>query len=264
MPDVALFGLGEAGALIGADLVAAGVGVRAYDPAAVPTPPGVERMAEARQAVAGAGVILALTAGADAPAALQQALADIAPGTLYADFSTNAAATKAEMGRTAAARQLDFVDVALMAVVPGKGLRTPTLASGPGARRWAHLFMPLGMPVQIVSAVPGEAATRKLLRSVMMKGLAAVVIEAMRAGEAAGCADWLWENLSAEVTAADELLLSRLVAGTAPHAARRLHEMQCVSALLEELGVAPVMTDATVESLRQVPGQGLPAIPGAG
>ena len=262
MRDVAVFGLGEAGSLIAADLVAAGVGVRAYDPAEVATPAGIERVASPLEAVNGAATVLALTGGADALQALRQALSDIAPGPLYADFSTNAAATKVELGRLAAAGKLDFVDVALMAVVPGKGLQTPTLASGPGARRWAQLLMPLGMPVQVVSAVPGDAATRKLLRSVMMKGLAAVVIEAMRAGEAAGCAEWLWGNLSAEISAADTELLGRLVAGTAPHAARRLHEMQCVRDLLHELGVRPVMTEATVESLKQVPGQGLPGIPG--
>jgi 3-hydroxyisobutyrate dehydrogenase-like beta-hydroxyacid dehydrogenase len=117
------------------------------------------------------------------------------------------------------------------------------------------------MPVTRISSQAGDAATRKLLRSIMMKGLAGTVIEAMRGAERAGCADWLWENLAAEITRADARLLSRLVRGTGRHAARRLHEMEAAAALLADLGVDPVMTRATVENLRRVPEEGLPPIP---
>jgi len=86
----------------------------------------------------------------------------------------------------------------------------------------------------------------------MMKGLAAVVIEAMQAAETAGCADWLWRNLNDEITAADATTLARLVRGTQLHGARRLHEMQASSELLRSLGVEPLMTDATVENLHRI------------
>lgn len=64
-----------------------------------------------------------------------------------------------------------------------------------------------------------------------------------------------------EITAAGAPLLSRLVRGTAPHALRRLHEMEASAALLEELGVDPLMTRSTVESLKRVMVDGLPNIP---
>ena len=232
-----------------------------FDPADVPSPPGVRRVERAVDAVDGADVILAITAEADALEAINQALPAIQRATAYADLSTSSPALKSQLADVARSRNLDFVDVALMAMVPGNGLRTPALASGPGARRFVATFSPLGMPVEAISEVAGDAATRKLLRSVMMKGLAAVVIEAMRAGHAAGCADWLWKNLADQLTVADEATLRRLVTGTGVHALRRLHEMKASLALLDELGVDAVMTRSTVESHQQVLERGVPVIP---
>ena len=258
---IAVFGLGEAGALISVDLVAAGVVVSGYDPAEVITPPGVERVAQPAGAVRAADAVIALTQGHESITAIQQALQEIPAQAFYADFSSNSPGNKQRLAEIAAQRGLQFADIALLGTVPGKGLRTPALASGSGASRFVDTFAALGMPVSKVSDQAGDAAMRKLLRSVMMKGLAGCVIEAMRAAEKAGCAEWLWGNLADEITRADERLLSRLVRGSGPHAVRRLHEMEASLAMLQELGVEPLMTRGTVENLRHIPEQGLPAIP---
>lgn len=257
---VAVFGLGEAGSRIARDLASAGAAVVGYDPAAVPMPEGVTQVDEPAAAVADADLVLAITAAADAPTALDQALASMPTEVLYADLSTASAGLKRDLAATAASAGLAFVDVALMATVPGRGLRTPALVSGPAAERYRSMLAPFDVRIECVGTEPGEAATRKLLRSVFMKGLAAVTIEAMRAAEAADRADWLWENLVEEITAAGAPLLSRLVRGTEPHALRRLHEMEAAQALLGELGVEALMTRGTVASLRHVLDQGLPDI----
>jgi 3-hydroxyisobutyrate dehydrogenase-like beta-hydroxyacid dehydrogenase len=244
-----VFGLGEAGSLIAADLAAAGVAVQGYDPAPVPTPAGVTRHDAPAAAVEGVDVVLALTAAADAPAALAQALDAIPHGAVYADLSTASAGLKQRLASTAAGAGLGFVDVALMSTVPGTGLLTPALASGPAASDFVAAMAPYGMPVDHAGDEAGLAATRKLLRSVVMKGLAALVIESMRAACAAGLGEETWHNLVAEVTAADEGLVRRVVTGTGPHATRRLREMESTAELLAELGVDPVMTRATVAHL---------------
>ena len=185
--------------------------------------------------------MLGITAQADAPEAISQAIQKINKSSLYADLSTSSAAVKRQLADIAAGHGIDFVDIALMTLVPGNGLRTPALAAGPASERFVSIFKPLGMPVEAISQVPGDAATRKLLRSVMMKGLASLVIEALRAGYAAGCADWLWNNMAEQLTAADEKMLARLVSGTGVHALRRLHEMEASMSLLQDLDVEPVM-----------------------
>lgn len=249
MTWIGVFGLGEAGTAISRDLAVAGLEVHSYDPADVPTPPGVTRHDTPGAAVAGAELVLAVTAAADATTALEQALDAIPKDATYADLSTSSPRLKEQLARRAGDAGIGFVDVALMAPVPGKGLKTPALASGPAAGAFVDAMAALGMPVEVAGDQPGQAATRKLLRSVVMKGLAALVIEGMQAAEVAGLEAETWDNVVAQLTAADEAFIQRIVDGTAVHAQRRLHEMEAAVELLTDLGVAPTMTRATAEFL---------------
>ncbi len=259
---VCLFGLGEAGSHLARDLVRAGADVAAYDPAEVATPPGVERRLHPALAVRRAEVVLAATAGTEAKLALLQAADAISPGALYADVSTARPGLKLELAEEAAGREIEYADVALMAMVAGRGLATPALASGPGAQRLAETLNPMGAAVEPIVGPPGAASGKKLLRSVMMKGTAAVLIEAVRAGAAADDLAWLWANLSLEIDRADSAWLLRLADGTRIHAERRLAEMQGAVDLLESLGVEPMMTRATVASLAElVDGLDIPGLP---
>ena len=106
--------------------------------------------------------------------------------------------------------------------------------------------------MEVVDGEPGVAATRKLLRSVFMKGLAGVVLETLEAGRAAGCEPWLREQMAAELDAADEKLLTRLEEGSRQHAARRVHEMEAAHDLLGELEAPARITLATLEWLDQL------------
>ena len=258
---VGFFGLGEAGSLISADLAAAGATVTGYDPAPRPAPEGVRQTDDPREAVQGAGLVMAATAAADAMGALAQALDQIPTDAVYADLSTASATRKQDLAAVAASRSLAFVDVALMAMVPGNGLYGASLASGPGAERYVQLLEPAGVPVEAVGATAGLAATRKLLRSVVMKGLPALIIESLRAAEAAGLVTETWDNLVGQLTTADAAFLRTLLEGTETHSVRRMAEMEAATELLESLGVDPLMTRATVESHRRMPVEGLPELP---
>jgi hypothetical protein len=105
------------------------------------------------------------------------------------------------------------------------------------------------MPVEVVSERPGDAALRKLLRSVFMKGLAASVLESLRAAAAAGETTWLEREIAAVV---GEPLLERLVEGSRRHAARRVDEMEAARELLLELGVEPRIAAASEAWLRSL------------
>ncbi len=250
-PTVTVFGLGEAGSLIAADLAAAGAAVHGYDPAAVPTPPGVERHDDPETAVRGSTLVMAITAAADAQAAIAQAWDVIKRGTVYADLSTAPPSLKEDLSDTATLRGLPFADVALMAPVPGKGLATPALTSGAGAQAYADAVNPLGARVEVIGEEPGTAAMRKLIRSVFMKGMTAVLLEAMATAEAAGEEEWFLDHIAAVIEDADLDLLNRLAASTEIHHVRRRKEMEAAAQLLEILEVDPIMTRATVESLRR-------------
>ena len=230
---IAVLGLGEAGGEIARDLVAAGADVRGYDPRLKP-PDGVEPRSDDADAVRDAELVLSVNSSHDAMEALENSLPALAAGTIWADLNTAAPALKAALAQRVAGRDVAIVDVALMSPVPGKGLRTPMLVSGEGTARYAEILTGFGGDVTIQPGPAGEAISRKLLRSVFYKGLAAAVVEAMAAAEAAGF---------------DERTIDRLIDGTHQHARRRADEMTAASEQLLGLGVPPRIAAAARDLL---------------
>src|SRR3954469_22291380 len=221
---VAVLGLGEAGTAIAGDLASEGADVRGWDPRPE-AGDGIARSGDPGSAALGSDVVLSVNAAEvalDAARAVRESLAD---GQVFADLNSAGAPLKRELAALIEPSGALFADVALMAPVPGRGLRTPALVSGAGAELFAQRMGALGMPVEVVGPEPGQAAARKLLRSVFMKGLAASAIEALAAAAAAGCEDWLREEIVAVLTSADAQLLDRLESGSRTHAARRVQEM---------------------------------------
>jgi 3-hydroxyisobutyrate dehydrogenase-like beta-hydroxyacid dehydrogenase len=253
---IAFLGLGEAGSVIARDLAAAGVQVRGYDPAVTATPPVINTASEA-EAARGAHLVLsvnsakaavdALTAGL--PGLRQEGLVGsqgrLAEIPLWADLNTASPGTKRQLAAIAAEALVPFADVAMMAPVPGPGLRVPMLASGVGAARYAAVLTPLGAGIEVLDGPAGLAATRKLLRSVFYKGMATSIVEALAAARAAGDELWLREHIGAELASADSATVDRITDGTRKHARRRAAEMEAAAAMLTELGVPPLMADAS-------------------
>ncbi len=232
---VAVLGLGEAGSRLAADLASSGAEVRGYDPVKGGAP---------EEAIVGSEVVLSVNSARAAVEAAESARPSLGPGAVYADLNTAAPALKREVAEVVGGER--FADVALLGPVPARGLATPALASGEGAQAFADALEPLGMPVDVVSARAGDAATLKLLRSVFMKGLAASAIESVRAADAAGHAEWLKQEISAVI---GRPLLDRLLVGSQAHALRRADEMEAARDLLVELGVEPRIAAASVDLL---------------
>src|SRR5690349_18855952 len=248
---VAVLGFGEAGSRLAEDLVAAGAQVRGFDPK-VAAPVGVDSRTNEADSVRDAELVLSVNSAHDALGALRDALPALRRGTVWADLNTTSPGLKRHLAQIAAVRGVDVVDVALMAPVPGRGLRTPMVASGPAAGRYAEYLATLGIGVQVLEGPVGTAISRKLLRSVFYKGLAAAVIEALSGARAAGCEDWLRQNIAAELESFDERTLGRLVEGSRQHARRRADEMAAAAEQLRELAVVPRLAGATEALLWQL------------
>ena len=241
---IAVLGLGEAGSVIARDLVAAGVVVRGYDPA-VAASPGITDTPGEAEAARGADLVLSVNSAKAAVDAFRAGRPGLRPGALWADLNTASPGLKRELASIAEADGVPFADVAMMAPVPGRGLRVPMLASGDGAERYARLLTPLGAGIEVLAGPAGLAATRKLLRSVFYKGMAAAIVEALEAARVVGDEQWLREHIAAELTEADARSVERIVDGTVRHAVRRTAEMEAAAEMLTELGVPPVMAEAS-------------------
>ncbi|MGH8947015.1 MAG: DUF1932 domain-containing protein, partial [Acidimicrobiia bacterium] len=249
---LAVLGLGEAGSLLATDLARAGDEVRGHDPANVATPDGVDRIDRPEDAVTGCELVLAVVPGSQARTVFSSVIEYLVDGVLYADLSTASPSAKEELAVIAAGQGVSFADVAIMSAVPGRGLTAPALASGDGAQRYAELINGRGGNLEVVGERAGEAAARKLLRSVLMKGLAAVLIESTEAAEAYGEGEWFRSHLVDQLTAIDVDLIDRLLHDTAPHAKRRLEEMVAAEEMLTALGVPTDVTGATIARLRRM------------
>jgi 3-hydroxyisobutyrate dehydrogenase-like beta-hydroxyacid dehydrogenase len=240
-----LLGLGEAGSRLAADLVAAGVEVRGYDPDPARDVSAIVRVPDPVSAAEGCDVVLSVNAAKAALEAAEAALPALR-GLVYADLNTASPELKRELDELVSGAGADFADVALLGPIPARGLHAPVLASGAGARAFAGLLAPLGMPVTVVSDEAGDAAALKLVRSVFMKGLAAAVVESMQAADAMDRGEWLAGEIEAMI---GRQLLERALEGSRLHAVRRVDEMEAACELLRELGVEPRVAAAAAAQL---------------
>jgi 3-hydroxyisobutyrate dehydrogenase-like beta-hydroxyacid dehydrogenase len=109
---------------------------------------------------------------------------------------------------------------------------------------------PLGMPVTYLDREAGNAATHKLVRSIMYKGVAAVIMECLEAAQALNMTEYARAQMLKIVC--DEALIDRFVSGTIKHAKRRVHEMEAVVEMLNSIGVSAFASQAAVQRLKEI------------
>lgn len=249
MTRIAIIGLGEAGRLYAAGLAGAGAEVRGFDPYQdTRTTPGpvVDQRDELADATGGADVVLSLVGASTAVEVATETLPLLGAQTIYADLNTTAPEIKQQIAQRAERSGVLMADVAVLAPVPRDGHRTALLASGGGAEGFVALMEPFGMSLTVVPGAAGEAARMKLLRSIFMKGLAALVIESLGAARVSGSEVWLRDRIAQELGEGGAALVERLVSGSYEHAPRREQEVRASLAELEASGQPADMTRATL------------------
>jgi 3-hydroxyisobutyrate dehydrogenase-like beta-hydroxyacid dehydrogenase len=141
-----------------------------------------------------------------------------------------------------------FADVAIMSAVGTGEHRIPMLACGPGAERFRASAPPLD--VEVVDGEPGMASAIKLLRSLVVKGLEAVVAEFHLVADHVGVTERVLLSLDQSLplgTWSD--LFGYLDARTAAHGARRALELDEVAAMSRDLGIEPLVSAAGAQRL---------------
>jgi 3-hydroxyisobutyrate dehydrogenase-like beta-hydroxyacid dehydrogenase len=153
-----------------------------------------------------------------------------------------------------------FVDASIMGPVDIMGLKVPFVASGKHATEFRDRMTPHGMVINVVGSKPGDASAMKLIRSVLMKGLAAILLETMEAARRRNVLDEVARDVSTTFNEIPfEKIIRRYICGTAVHCERRLHEMKDCLELLQEMGSADRTTKATIATLRDLIRMDMPA-----
>jgi 3-hydroxyisobutyrate dehydrogenase-like beta-hydroxyacid dehydrogenase len=201
----------------------------------------------APEAVAGADVVFSVVTADQAHEAAMAALPGLAKGALFLDCDSCAPQTKERTAIEVDAAGSRYVDVAVMAPVHPRLHRTPLLISGPHAKDAAAALAALYMSAAIHDGPVGSSSAIKMIRSIMMKGLEALVCECVLAGRKAGVIETVLDSLDDTYPGFDwqkrsAYMLERVMT----HGVRRAAEMREVTLTVDLLGLDGAMSRASV------------------
>jgi 3-hydroxyisobutyrate dehydrogenase-like beta-hydroxyacid dehydrogenase len=249
---IAILGLGEAGSHFANDLANMGVNVIGYDPNPVRfLHENIVLAANNLEASRNADIIFSINLSVISEEIAREVMPILNESKIYLEMNTSSPDKKIAIYEILKSTGVQYVDLAIMAPVPPKGIKTPFLASGNGVILFQDKVNHLNLNLSILSEVVGEASTRKLLRSIVYKGIAAVICEAVDAGENFGLQSYIRAQISSVIGGNDELI-NRFVEGSKTHALRRMHEMEAVVEMLEAQNLDPIMTKATKCNLEKL------------
>jgi 3-hydroxyisobutyrate dehydrogenase-like beta-hydroxyacid dehydrogenase len=158
---------------------------------------------------------------------------------------------KQAIGRTVSSRGAKFVEAAMMAPVPPHLHKVPTLLGGAAAPEFVELLAPFGVRMDVVSTEQiGRAAAVKMFRSVVYKGLEALMFECVMGASQYGAEPRVFASLNESFPGIDfQKLADYMIGRVVIHGERRAREMEEVAATLRELGIEPMMAEATVRRM---------------
>ncbi len=257
--QIGMLGYGEVGKTFAKGLLPAVDGVDAWDlkfdqPAARDHEradaalAGVRAGASMRDVCAGADLLMSAVTASNTLAVAREAAAHIKPGSYFLDLNSASPGTKKQAAELIDGAGGHFVEAGVMTSVPPYGIRVPMLLGGRQAGVLAEQLMAWGMDAKAVSDQLGVASAIKMCRSVMIKGLEALVIESYATARAYGVEDHVIPTLQETFPGIDwqqtgGYFFSRVV----QHGQRRAEEMREAANTVAEAGFEPFMARAIAD-----------------
>lgn len=256
-----LVGYGEVGRIFSAGLLphfqsVSAWDIKFHDAAGAATTGGVLQ-ATSMQALCDASdwVISAVTASNTLSVA-QAAAPHLRAGMVFLDLNSASPGTKQQAAALVQATGAHYVEAGVMTSVPPYGIRVPMLLGGPQAASMAAALQALGMDAKAVAADIGVASAIKMCRSVMIKGLEALVIESYTTARAYGVEAHVLPTLAETFPSIDwEKQGAYFFSRVAQHGQRRAEEMRESARTVGEAGFAPTMASAIADKQQWVADQ---------
>lgn len=273
IPKIGFLGFGEAGFNLASGFLSEGItGIKAFDICQTrdedchkvsdkAIAAGVELVESPEALAKSVDIIISAVVCAEAVVAAESIAPYLTDQHMYVDINATAPDTKMEVADCLMDSKVKFVDAAVMGPIPNHRHKVPIMVSGTGAQSFMQLMTQYGMNLEFVEGGAGSACSVKMLRSVFMKGMAALLIEMMTAAYKFGSHETVVATIDETLTQNTPAeLIHRLISGTAIHAARRVHEMDEVIKTLSSVDVAPIMSIATKNTLQWVDSMGLKSV----
>jgi 3-hydroxyisobutyrate dehydrogenase-like beta-hydroxyacid dehydrogenase len=256
--NIALIGYGEVGRILAEDLRARGVAVSAYDlklDSAHGQPlrehaaaHGVVLGAAHAQAVHGADLVVSAVTASQAVAVAEACAPALKPGVFFLDFNSASPGAKCRAAQIVDASGGRYVEGAVMTSVPPYRIQVPLLLGGPHAEALRPRLVDLGFAPKVASATLGVASATKMCRSVMIKGLEAMVIESFSTARHYGVEEAVIASLHETFPGIDwerqgVYFFQRVI----EHGRRRAEEMREAAQTVREAGLEPFSAAGTAE-----------------
>jgi 3-hydroxyisobutyrate dehydrogenase-like beta-hydroxyacid dehydrogenase len=258
MRRITLVGFGEVGTIFGRDLGRQGLAVSTYDillDAPASRPAMLERARTAAvvahdtlaDAVQDADLVISAVTATSARDVARDIVPCLHPGQVFLDVNSVSPETKRGNARLVEVSGADYVEAAVMAPVPPQRLAVPMLLGGRRAKEIAAALKALGMNATAVADEIGTASAIKMCRSIVIKGIEALVVESMFAARRFGAEQAVLASLDKTFPHMGwgAELPDYLVGRVAEHGRRRAAEMREVALTLQEVGIPPLMATAT-------------------
>lgn len=257
---IALIGLGEVGEVLANDLHrVGGAELCAWDrlfPLADSAPARAARslsflratpsMAEA---VAGSSIVISAVTAGECRAAAAEAAPALERGAFYLDLNSVSPRTKAEAAHAVEAAGGRYVEAAVMSPIGPKRSASPVWLGGPHARDFLTLAQALGFAgAAVYSDTIGAASAAKMCRSVIIKGMEALLAESLLTARRHGVEDAVLASLEDLFPVRDWRSLARyMISRSVQHGQRRAEEMREAVRTVAEAGFEPWMSRGCVE-----------------
>ena len=253
-PRIGFIGFGEAASAIAEGLQCEGVSdIAAFDVQAIEDRSagvGVDVVETPGELAQRTDIIFSAVVAKAAVGAAESVASDLTAHHLYVDLNSASPAVKQEVAGIIEPSGASFVEASVMSAVPPLGHRVPMLLGGKGAARFAELMRPFGMQLEVLGEDVGPASAIKMFRSVMIKGLEALVLECRQGARLFDAEERVFRSLSESFPGLDwNELADYLSERTRVHGERRGREMEEAAKTLEALGVEPIMAAAAAKRL---------------
>ena len=257
MTSIGFIGFGEAGFNLARGLSGAGIArLFAYD-INTHTPRLGEKiqqraresatsLVDSSQTLAHTADLLLSTVTANAAAeAAEQTAPFLESRHFYADLNSVSPALKQSVERIITSRGARFVEAAIMSPVAPHGHRVPILLGGVHASAFVELLAPYGMRLEVISDRIGAASAVKMFRSIVVKGMEALLFECVLGASRYDADERVFASLAETFPGMDwGKLADYMVGRVVEHGVRRAREMEEVARTLHEIGVEPIMAEA--------------------
>jgi 3-hydroxyisobutyrate dehydrogenase-like beta-hydroxyacid dehydrogenase len=256
---IGLVGYGEVGRILAEDLRRQDIRVAAYDikPRSDQAGPPLREHANKHGVVLSAShadlaaqsdfIISAVTASQAVPVAEACARA-IKKGAWFLDFNSASPGAKQRAAALIDGAGGRYVEGAVLTSVPPHRLKVPLLLGGRAAEELAPLLVQLGFAAKVASDKIGVASAVKMCRSVMVKGLEAMVIESFTTARAYGVEDAVLASLKETFPGIDwEKQGAYFFQRVIEHGRRRAEEVREVAETVREIGLEPWSSQGTAE-----------------